>query len=140
MLIRESILELLADGDLTVGAIADELGALRNSVDKSLVRARKEHEIHVCGWAARSAAIYRLGPGVDVERPAPPDPVAHAEERHDANNVREVPKPLYFEFDGGLLPGIRHFACDRLRATMSVSSCAAPVGRRLTAQTSTPIG
>lgn len=129
MLIRESILELLADGDLTAASIADELGALRNSVDKALVRAREEREIHVCGYSVRMAAIYRLGPGVDAARPATPDPVAPAEERHDASNVRDVKlrdsqMPVYFELDGGLLPGVRHFACDRYKATLSVNSCA----------------
>jgi hypothetical protein len=30
----------------------------------------------------------------------------------------------YFELDGGLLPGVRHFSCDRYKATLSVESCA----------------
>jgi hypothetical protein len=133
MLIRESILELLADGDLTAASIADELGALRNSVDKALIRAREEREIHICGYeptTPRPAAIYRIGdaPYVEVARPAP---VAPADERHHTNNARDakvrgVEMPVYFELDGGLLPGVQHFACSRLRApTMSVTSCSA---------------
>ncbi|CAE6693976.1 hypothetical protein R69619_00386 [Paraburkholderia nemoris] len=126
--LRRNILELLADDDMTAAAIGDELGALRNSVDKALVRAREERKIHVCGYAARTAAIYRLGPGVDVARPVAPDPVVPAEERHDAINacdakVHDVQMPVYFELAGGLLPGVRHFACSKLRATMSVEAC-----------------
>jgi hypothetical protein len=129
--IRESMLELLTDGDLTAAAIADEIGALRNSVDKALVRAREDRLIHVCGYESttpRSAAIYRIGEGVDAARPVVPDTVAPADVRHDAvdardANVRGVQMPVYFELDGGLLPFVRHFACDRLRATMSVASC-----------------
>jgi hypothetical protein len=132
MLIRDRILELLADGDMTAASIADELGALRNSVDKALIRAREGREIHICGHeptTPRPTAIYRIGyaPDVDVALPAP---VAPADERQDAvnrrdANVRGVELPAYFEIDGALLPGIRHFACDRLRATLSVSSCGA---------------
>jgi hypothetical protein len=132
MLIRDSILRLLADGDMTAAAIADELGALRNSVDKALIRCREEREIHICGHeptTPRPTAVYRIGyaPDVDVALAAP---VAPAHERQDAvntrdANVRGVELPAYFEIDGELLPGIRHFACDRLRATLSVSSCGA---------------
>ncbi|TCG08854.1 hypothetical protein BZM27_09390 [Paraburkholderia steynii] len=129
MLIRDRVLELLADGDMTAASIADELGALRNSVDKALVRAREEREIHICGYepsTPRPAAIYRVGEGVDAERPTL---VAPADQRPDADNARDakardVEMPVYFELEGGLLKGVRHFACDPYKATLSVKSCA----------------
>ncbi|CAB3744267.1 hypothetical protein LMG27174_07145 [Paraburkholderia rhynchosiae] len=127
--IRTRILEMLRSADFTVVALADRLAVSYNSAAKAIARAREEGEVHVCGYGAYTAAIYRLGAGDDVTRPAP-DPVAPDDEQYDAANTRDatvhrVDLPLYFELDGGLLPGVRHFACDRLRATMSVSSCGA---------------
>ncbi|WP_433704451.1 ArsR/SmtB family transcription factor [Paraburkholderia sacchari] len=118
--VRNRVLELLEEGDATVKELADQLEVLPNTVSKALAHARENGGAHIVAYVRR-APVHRHGPG--VERPA--DPVAPDEERHDASNakVHNVQMPVYFELDGGLLPGVRHFACDRLRASMSVSSC-----------------
>ncbi|MGT2471649.1 hypothetical protein [Paraburkholderia terrae] len=124
MLIRDRVLELLEEGDGTVTELADRLGALTNTVSKAVARAREDGDAHIVSYL-RQAAVYRRGAGIDAPRPATPDPVAPAEKRYDARsaNVRGIEMPIYFELEGGLLPGVRHFACDRLRAKMSISSC-----------------
>ncbi|MBB5463747.1 winged helix-turn-helix domain-containing protein [Paraburkholderia sp. Cpub6] len=123
--VRNGVLELLGEGDATVTELANRLGALTNTVSKAAARLREDGDVHIAAFV-RQAAVYRHGPGVEVARPTVP--IAPAGEQYDAvntrgANVRGVELPVYFEIDGGLLPGVRHFACDRLRATMSVSSC-----------------
>lgn len=123
--IRNRVLELLEEGDATVTELANRLGVLANTVSKALAHARENGGAHIVAYV-RQASVYRHGPGVDAPHPAALDP----NERQDAvntrgTNVREVQVPAYFELEGGLLAGVRHFACDRLRATMSVSSCGA---------------
>ncbi|MFM0385865.1 hypothetical protein [Paraburkholderia dipogonis] len=124
--IRTRMIELLTGGDFTVTALADRLAVPYNSAAKAIVRAREEGEVHVCGYAARTAAIYRLGAGVDAARPAL-DPVVPAPScRDDLSLIREraVSESVleYFELD--VLPGVKHFTCDRYKATLSVQSCA----------------
>ncbi|CAE6724957.1 hypothetical protein [Paraburkholderia nemoris] len=124
--IRTRMIELLTGGDFTVTALADRLAVSYNSAAKAITRAREEGEVHVCGYAARTAAIYRLGAGVDVARPAL-DPVVPAPScRDDWSLIREraVSESVleYFELD--VLPGVKHFTCNRYKATLSVESCA----------------
>ncbi|REG61558.1 hypothetical protein B0G80_4411 [Paraburkholderia sp. BL6669N2] len=124
--IRTRILDMLRSADFTVAALADLLAVPYNSAAKAIARARAEGEAHVCGYAARTAAIYRLGAGVDIACPAL-DPVVPAPScRDDWSLIREpaVSESVlqYFELD--VLPGVKHFMCDRYKATLSVESCA----------------
>lgn len=124
--IRTRMIELLAGGDFTVMALADRLAVPYNSAAKAITRAREDGEVHVCGYAARTAAIYRLGAGVDVGRPAMDQSVPAPSCRDEWSLIREpaVSESVleYFELD--VLPGVKHFTCDRYKATLSVESCA----------------
>ncbi|MDR6504074.1 hypothetical protein J2785_007268 [Burkholderia ambifaria] len=119
------MLELLAGGDFTVTALADRLGVLQNSASKAISRAREEGEVHICGYAPRTAAaIYRLSGGVDAARPAP---VVLAPSCRDDWSLVKAPAVSesvlqYFELD--VLSGVKHFTCDLYKATLSVESCA----------------
>ena len=125
--IRTRILELLVSGDFTVTELADRLAVPYNSAAKAIARAMEEGQVHVCGYAARAAAIYRLGAG--VASPVAPDPVASAESQYEHRPLNAKERGMveqaveYFEISD-LLPGVKQFTCARYRATLSVESCA----------------
>jgi len=117
--IRYAALEQLASADLTVTALAERIGAIRNSVAKSIEKAHEHGIVHIAGYDKR-LPIYRRGPGLD--KPRPPAEVPEVEEDKPA-----APVPYqgiaYFEM-ADLLPGVKHFMCTKLKSTLSVESCA----------------
>src|ERR1700722_19341145 len=125
--IRYLMLEQLASADLTVTAIAERIGAIRNSVAKSIEQAHEHGIVHISGYDKR-VPIYRRGPGLDV-----PCPVAEKPEGKPIPPVVPVTYAgiEYFEM-ADLLPGVQHFSCQKLRSTLSVASCADRYKRTLT--------
>jgi len=119
--IRFLMLQLLASSDLTVTAIAERIGAVRNSVAKSMEKAHEHGIVHIAGYDKR-IPLYRRGPGQDA--PRPPAEKADAPEAKPAPPVVPVPYAgiEYFEIVD-LLPGVQHFMCTKLKSTLSVASC-----------------
>lgn len=120
--IRFLMLQQLASADLTVTAIAEKIGAIRNSVAKSVDAAHGQGVVHITDYC-KGVPIYRHGPGQDAPRPVhlvPEDPKAKP-----IPPVVPVLSPSleYFEM-ADLLPGVRHFTCARYRSTLSIASCA----------------
>ncbi|SOE59215.1 hypothetical protein SAMN05414139_01493 [Burkholderia sp. D7] len=120
--IRYLMLQQLASADLTVTAIAERIGAIRNSVAKSMESAHEQGIVHIAGYDKR-IPIYRRGAGLDS--PRPPAEVLEAPEAKPVAPVVPVPYAglEYFEM-ADLLPGVTHFMCSRYRSTLSVASCA----------------
>lgn len=120
--IRFLMLQQLASADLTVTVIAEKIGAIRNSVAKSIESAHAQGVVHISGYR-KGVPIYRHGPGQDEPRPVDLAPTVP-----EAKPVPAVvPVPYagveYFEMTD-LLPGVQHFMCSKLKSTLSVASCA----------------
>lgn len=117
--IRYAVLEQLASADLTVTALAERIGAIRNSVAKSIEQAHEQGIVHIAGWDKR-VPIYRRAPGRDEPRP----PAEVLDAMPAAPVVPVLSASLeYFEM-ADLLPGVKHFMCTKLKSTLSVESCA----------------
>lgn len=120
--IRYAVLEQLASADLTVTALAERIGSIRNSVAKSIEQTHEHGVVHIAGWDKR-LPIYRRGPGLDEPRP-PAEVLKAPEDKPAAPVVPVLYQGIeYFEM-ADLLPGVRHFMCTKLKSTLSVESCA----------------
>lgn len=65
---RPAILAALANGDMTLVELMEELGAVATTVQHNLRRLLAADEIHICGWGLPKKQglrhpIYRLGSG-----------------------------------------------------------------------------
>jgi len=119
--IRFLMLQQLASADLTVTAIAERIGAVRNSVAKSMEKAHEHGIVHIAGYS-KGVPIYRRGAGQD--EPRPPAEVLEAPAAKPVPPVVPVLSASldYFEMD--ILPNVQHFTCTKLKSTLSVESCA----------------